>query len=140
MPIPKLFVDRSAWVAICDSRDDCHPSALAFNRKIARKVTIVITNYILDETYTMLLNNAGYTPTLDFQRKLDIFIQEGVVEVIWITPEIAQQAWVIFERFNTDKQWSFSDCTSYVVMQEQGITDVFTFDHHFSQMGFNRLP
>ncbi len=140
MPIPKLFVDPSAWVAICDSRDDCHQPALVFNRKIARKFTLVVTNYILDEIYTLLLNNAGYTKTLDFQRTLEILIQEGVVELIWITPEVARQAWVIFERFNTDKQWSFTDCTSYVVMQEQGITDVFTFDRHFSQMGFNRLP
>ncbi|WP_233258721.1 PIN domain-containing protein [[Phormidium] sp. ETS-05] len=62
------------------------------------------------------------------------------MKIIWIDEEIAAKAWAIFEKFNPDKQWSFTDCTSYVVMQEQGITDVFTFDRHFSQMGFSRLP
>ncbi|OLP18511.1 hypothetical protein BST81_10555 [Leptolyngbya sp. 'hensonii'] len=88
----------------------------------------------------MLLSNAGYAATLSFKRKFDILLQTSVVNLIWITPEISSQTWQIFEQFNTDKQWSFTDCTSYVVMKDQGITEAFTFDHHFSQMGFIRRP
>lgn len=53
---------------------------------------------------------------------------------------MAAQAWSIFAQFNQDKQWSFTDCVSYAVMKELVITEVFTFDHHFSQMGLRRLP
>jgi uncharacterized protein len=140
MPLPKLFVDTSAWVAISDRRDTYHSQAIAFNQQVARNVTLVVTNYILDETYTLLLINAGYAATLSFKRKFDILLQTSVVDLIWVTPEIANQTWQVFEQFNTDKQWSFTDCTSYVAMKNQGITEVFSFDHHFSQMGFTRLP
>jgi predicted nucleic acid-binding protein len=47
-------------------------------------------------------------------------------------------AWEIFARFNVAKEWSFTDCTSYAVMKQLGITEVFAFDHHFTQMGFVR--
>ena len=39
-----------------------------------------------------------------------------------------------------DKLWSFTDCVSYVVMKQRGITEAFAFDHHFEQMGFGRQP
>jgi len=39
-----------------------------------------------------------------------------------------------------DKQWSFTDCTSYVVMRQLGIEEAFAFDRHFEQMGFVRRP
>jgi len=46
----------------------------------------------------------------------------------------------VFERFNVDKQWSFTDCVSYVVMKQNEIEEAFAFDHHFEQMGFVRRP
>ena len=47
---------------------------------------------------------------------------------------------MIFERFNQDKKWSFTDCTSKVLMERLGIVEVFSFDHHFEQMGFVMKP
>src|SRR6516162_5359042 len=38
-----------------------------------------------------------------------------------------------------DKEWSLTDCISFVVMNERGITDAFTNDHHFEQAGFQIL-
>ena len=49
-------------------------------------------------------------------------------------------AWTVFERFNKDKSWSFTDCTTYAVMKQMAIAEVFGFDHHFEQMGFRRKP
>ncbi len=54
-------------------------------------------------------------------------------------PEIEQDAWVIFERYD-DKDFSFTDCTSFVVMKQQCIVSVITDDSHFKQMGFDLLP
>ena len=38
-----------------------------------------------------------------------------------------------------DKSWSLTDCISFCVMRELGITDVLTTDRHFSQAGFHVL-
>ena len=53
---------------------------------------------------------------------------------------MANQAWDAFQMYNVDKTWSFTDCTSFAVMKNMGLTEVFAFDHHFEQMGFIRLP
>ena len=107
---------------------------------IARKSHLVVTDYILDETYTLLLMNVGYMATVSFKQKLDLMFRQNIVSVYWVNEPITAQAWSIFERFNQDKQWSFTDCVSYAMMKEVGITEAFTFDHHFSQMGLQRMP
>lgn len=55
-----------------------------------------------------------------------------------ITEEIEEQAWKLFKQYS-DKDFSFTDCTSFVVMQQLGLSEVFTNDHHFEQMGFTIL-
>ncbi len=136
----RLFVDTGAWDAIADKGDKNHENALRFRDQIVGEYTLVTTNYILDELYTLLLLNIGYSETVLFKEQLDILIEEDVLELVWITEDIAEAAWKVFEQFNTDKRWSFTDCTSCVVMQELGITEVFAFDHHFEQMRFIRHP
>jgi len=132
----QVFVDTSAWDAIADSGDPHHEMAMLLKDEIAGQCRLVITNYILDELYTLLLMNVGYQRTVDFRHKLDVLVQEGVLQVIWVSEDIAAEAWLVFEQFNVDKQWSFTDCISYAVMKQRGITEAFAFDHHFAQMGF----
>jgi predicted nucleic acid-binding protein len=136
----QMFVDTSAWDAIVDGGDTHHAMALLFKDEIAGQYRLVVTNYILDELYTLLLMNLGYQRTMDFKRGLDVLVQEGILEVVWVSKDIATEAWAVFEQFNVDKQWSFTDCVSYVVMKQREITEAFTFDHHFAQMGFVCLP
>jgi hypothetical protein len=38
-----------------------------------------------------------------------------------------------------DKEWTLTDCTSFLVMRERDITGVLTGDHHFEQAGFTAL-
>jgi uncharacterized protein len=135
----QVFVDTSAFAALADKNDDNHAKAVDFNKTISG-IRLVTTNYVLDELYTLLLLHAGYSKTVQFKHRLDFLITRKALVVVWISEAIATQTWQIFEQFNTDKQWSFTDCTSYVVMKDQGITEAFTFDHHFSQMGFIRRP
>lgn len=136
----QLFVDTSAWGALADKADKDHARALQFRDEIVGKCNLVTSNYILDELYTLLLMNVGLYPTIDYKKKLDILIAEHVLEIIWIDLSIAKQGWDVFEQYNTDKSWSFTDCTSYAAMKKSGIAEVFAFDHHFEQMGFILLP
>jgi predicted nucleic acid-binding protein len=136
----QILVDTSAWDAIADSGDPNHDVALLFRDEIAGQCQLVVTNYILDELYTLLLMNVGYRRAVDFKTKLDILVEESVLEVVWVSEDIASEAWTVFERFNVDKQWSFTDCVSYVVMKQRRITEVFAFDDDFAQMGFMCRP
>lgn len=136
----QIFVDTSAWDAIADGGDPNHEVALLFRDEIAGQCRLVVTNYILDELYTLLLMNIGYQRAVDFKRKLDVLSHEGILEVIWVSEAVATDAWTVFEQFNVDKKWSFTDCVSYVVMKQRGITEAFAFDGDFAQMGFVYQP
>ncbi|MCG3157652.1 MAG: 23S rRNA-specific endonuclease VapC20 [bacterium] len=114
-----IFVDTGAWVALEDKRDSHHIAALKLKLKyelVAAKTRLITTNYILDETYTLMLLNTGYARTVSFKHALDRLIRQNVIVVLHITPDIEYEAWEIFERFNRDKSWSFTDCTSRVIM------------------------
>ena len=56
------------------------------------------------------------------------------IRIKWITPTDFDTAWTVFQQFN-DKAWSFTDCTSRVIMQRLGIEQAFAFDEHFRQFG-----
>ena len=136
----QIFVDTSAWDALADKKDQDHTNAIRLRGKIAGKYKLVTSNYILDELYTLLLMNVGYLPTVNYKEKLDILIAENVLDVIWIDHDLAKRGWDVFGQYNSDKKWSFTDYTYYVVMKEFDIAEVFAFDHHFEQMGFILLP
>jgi hypothetical protein len=136
----RIFVDTGAWDAIVDSGDVNHDLALLFQDEIIGQYRLVVSNYVLDELYTLLLMNVGYQRTIEFKRQLDVLADERVLEIVWVTPEIASEAWRVFEQYNQDKQWSYTDCVSYVVMKQLDIEEAFAFDHHFEQMGVVRRP
>jgi len=136
-----IFVDTGAWVALAFANDENHKSALLLQQQLAKqKIRLVTSDYILDETYTFILYKAGYDAALRFHDGIEIMLAGGILQLIQVAESIQRSAWTVFERFNMDKEWSFTDCTSKVVIEQIGLTDVFTFDDHFGQMGFVRLP
>jgi predicted nucleic acid-binding protein len=58
--------------------------------------------------------------------------------VVRVDKEIFGEAWRLYSE-RLDKEWSFTDCASFIVMNRMGLTDAFTSDHHFEQAGFNIL-
>jgi predicted nucleic acid-binding protein len=136
----KIFIDTSAWDAIEDRGDPNHELALAFKDDLSDNCRLITTDYVLDETYTLLLLNVGYERTIAFQKNTSELRQTGILAVVHVTSSLCDEAWDIFKRFNVDKKWSFTDCVSYVVMKQLDIETVFAFDYHFEQMGFNRKP
>ena len=136
-----VFVDTSAWDAIEDGGDRHHAAALRFKEELAQQqARLYVTNFILDECYTLLLRNVGYARTVAFKRAIDLMRAGGILIVVHVSEEIEHAAWEVFERFNQDKAWSFTDCVTKVVMENLDIRQVFAFDHHFDQMGFLRRP
>jgi predicted nucleic acid-binding protein len=56
-----------------------------------------------------------------------------------ISPQLFREARKMYER-HSDKAWSLTDCSSFLLMRELGIQNALTFDHHFEQAGFRTIP
>jgi hypothetical protein len=137
----KIFIDTSAWVALENRRDIHYEQAIAFRDEIRNKrYRLYTSNFVLDETYTLLLANVGYERTIESAKRIKVLRDKGLLHVIQVTEDIEDSAWDIFERFNRDKFWSFTDCTSKAIMELLDINESFSFDRNFEQMGFVKRP
>lgn len=132
-----LFVDTSSWCALYDPTDQFHQKATNFWRQLQpQPIRLITSEYVLDETYTLLRMRAGLTPAIAFH---DLLSKSQILGVIEIDEDIRSKAWYIFTRY-TDKDFSFTDCTSFAIMDQLGLTQAFAFDDHFTQYGFVCLP
>lgn len=136
----RLFLDTSALVAIEDLNDSNHRKALTLREQIRRGDTpfrtLFTSNYVVDEVITLLRFHCGHHVALAFRRALDA---SKLVRVLWVTEPIEKAAWARFQK-RTDKAYSFTDCTSFALMDAEAIRSSFTFDQHFSQEGYNVVP
>ncbi len=133
-----IFVDTSAWYALKATDDRFHDDAVSFYDMLmtGRHGSLVVSDYILDETATLLMNTKGGKTAAAF---LDEALQSKSVRLIWIQPQLFHQATGTFKT-GSDRGWSFTDCTSFELMHQLKIGEAFAFDRHFSEAGFNRLP
>ncbi len=132
-----LFVDTAGWAACADAADAAHAEAAAArDRWLERAGLLVTTDYVLDETLTLLRFRLGLQATETWWSQI-----EGSSRLRWefISPERAEKARAIFFRYR-DKDFSFTDCTSFVVMRDLKLRQVLTTDRHFSQMLFTVQP
>lgn len=95
-----------------------------------------MTDYIFDETYTALRNWLGHKLAVSFG---DLVLKSKVLNLIRVDEELFDAAWEI-ARKHSDKSYSFTDCTSFALMERLGIDSAFTFDRHFMQYGFTAKP
>ena len=130
------FIDSGPFRALNNTADQYFSSARQrYTELINVPVKLVTTDYVIDEVYTGLLVDSGYRSAINFDNVLRL--GKWVVEKI--SADRFTKAQEVFCKFNKDKKWSFTDCTSYVVMKELKINTVFTFDDNFKQMGFKVL-
>ena len=133
----KLFVDSSAWTASFNPRDKYFARARQALQSIAgQEVEFVTTDYVLDETLTNLQSGYSHAVAENFGVWV---LKQANIRIEYITEAIWNDAWAMFQQYD-DKDFSFTDCTSFVVMQRHKLREVFSFDHHFEQMGFRLWP
>jgi uncharacterized protein len=125
-----IFVDTSVWFAYFVEEDVDHALVRAWHSQMTD--VLVTTDYVLDELLT-LLKARGYARKA--ARVGDLIFAESMCELLYLNVEDVEEAWRLFRRFD-DKAWSFTDCTSYIVMQRLGITTAAALDDHFRQFGF----
>ncbi len=132
-----LFVDTAGWVACADAADPAHSrAAAARDHWLDQGGLLVTSDYVVDETLTFLRLRLGLDATEAWWRQV-----EGSSRLRWksVTPARADKARDFFFRYR-DKEFSFTDCTSFVVMRELKLREALTTDRHFAQAGFTALP
>ena len=97
---------------------------------------LATTDYVMDETLTLLRARRGLPAAHQLASLVD---SSPNVELVWVGEERYRQALELMMSY-PDKEWSLTDCTSFVVMRELGIRDAFTFDANFAQAGFQIHP
>jgi uncharacterized protein len=128
-----IFADTFYFLAIVNVRDAAHQKAVAFSD--VHDGTLVTTAWVLTELADGLSRSAQRKA---FRRVLDDLDADPNTILIPPSPRLFQKGAKLYDA-RPDKLWSLTDCISFVVMEEQGISDALTGDHHFEQAGFNAL-
>lgn len=124
-----IFVDTGGWYAIVVPTDARHAGAIAWYQQ--NTDSLLTTDYIVDETLTLLRARGEHIHATGFGE--DIFAGR-LGELYFLSIGDVLQTWETYRRY-ADKDWSFTDCSSKVVIEKLGITHAFAFDQHFHQFG-----
>ena len=131
-----VFVDTSGFYALLAQQDDQHEKANDILRRSSiDKRTFVTTDYVLDEAATLLLARG-----LDHivESMFEAVLQSKACKVVWMDAELFYRTKVFFLK-HKDHPWSFTDCSSFLVMKDLGLHEALTKDKHFIQAGFKAL-
>jgi predicted nucleic acid-binding protein len=130
----RLFVDTGAWYALVDREDPYHERAKSFYEK--NRLLFVTTNFVFDEAVTLIMNRLGWRIAAQFGAGLKESRLVGLSPVLDIDED---RAWEVFLRYK-DAGFSYTDCTSFSVMDRLKVDTVFGFDSHFRVKGFHVTP
>jgi predicted nucleic acid-binding protein len=133
--VKEILYDTWAYVAAADRRDQHHAKAVELAVQVEEVGLHPVTSTdIMNETLTLLRRRAGHRVAVEFGEGLRQSTREGTVTLVMITEAHLEKAWNLFKRYKDIPKLSFTDCTSFVIMQERGIKYVFTGDTHFEQV------
>jgi predicted nucleic acid-binding protein len=124
-----IFVDTGAWFAIVMPSDPNHQRVMSFLR--GNIMPLVTTDYVIDEILTLLRARGETAKAIALGRQL---LDLRFSNVISVSPDIFARAWTVF-RENPARRWSFTDCTSKVVMETLHVKHALAFDQHFLEFG-----
>lgn len=132
----EVLVDTSGYYALIDRRDPVHERARATVAALARQGRrLIVTDYAVSETVTLARARGGTNAAL---RVLDLIEQSVAFRVERIDAG-RFDATKSFYRKHADRDYSFADCASFVVMRELGLRQALTTDRHFPEAGFEAL-
>jgi hypothetical protein len=132
-----LFVDTAGWVACADSADPAHGRCCAArDAALEAGQTLVTSDFVVDEALTLIRFRLSLGAAEVWWRQV-----ENSPRLRWerVDSNRFEKARYLFFQYR-DKDFSFTDCTSFVIMQEVRLTHAITTDRHFRQMGFHVLP
>jgi uncharacterized protein len=132
----KVFADAVYWIALLHQKDSLHQRAVTVSRSLD-ETQVVTTEMVLTE-----LLNAFAERGTELRHAAAQLVQRLRQDPnTRIIPQTTAQFEDAFELYRNrrDKEWSHTDCASFLVMENQEITEALTYDQHFEQAGFKAL-
>lgn len=128
----KTFIDTSFFKALIDRQDKFHNQANKIWKKLEQtNANLVCSNYIVDETATLIRAKIGLETAFKFRQLL---VNSRKIKICRVLIEDEAEAWEWFK--NDWSRLSFTDCVSFAQMKRLGIKQACSFDQHFARAGF----
>ena len=132
----KFFLDSAYAIALSAVTDQYHKKAEILARQIETDaIQMITTRAVILEIGNALARLRYRAAAIEL---LDSLEEDPNVKIIALSEELYNRAMELY-RQRPDKEWGLTDCVSFVVMQDYGITEVLTTDEHFKQAGFKAL-
>lgn len=130
-----LLIDSGAFLAMLDAGDSHHLPAAQFARA-NKTATFYLPDTIFAETMVLVKARLGAQAAITLGERL---LTSTQFRILPLSTDDQQATWDIFRRY-IDKDWSYVDCSILAMARRLSISRVFGFDHHFDQMGLQRVP
>jgi len=125
----RIIADTSAIYALIDRSDEFHQKARQIVKELSlKKVDVILTNFILAETHALILSRLGH----ELAR---LWIKNLIWTIEHVNREDELRAREIIINFQ-DKTYSYTDASTFAVMERLKIDSAFSFDNHFIQYGW----
>ena len=134
--MPRYFVDTFYWVALSDPRDQWHARVLAFSQSL-RDYHLYTVDEVLAEYLTFYSASRPHVRADAVQTVRNILHDPNITVIPQSHASFLDA--LAFYASRLDKQYSLTDCVSMQAMRREGLTDVLTNDHHFTQEGLHIL-
>jgi predicted nucleic acid-binding protein len=132
--VERAFVDTSAWFALANRSDPEHGAVRDALRSAAGR--LVTSSFVFDETVTLCRTRLGHAAAV----KVGGALRAGdVADLVRIGPEDERNAWTLFVK-RADQPYSFTDCTSFVLMRRLRLGRAIALDDDFRREGFEIVP
>lgn len=128
-----VFADTFYFFALLNRADEAHFAASRFAADGSK--SLLTTAWVLTELADGLAETGGRTILNALLLDLE---NDARTQIIGANAELWREGVVLYGE-RPDKQWSLTDCISFVVMKKRGIQEALTADHHFEQAGFTAL-
>jgi hypothetical protein len=128
-----VFADSSYFLALLSPRDAWHENTMRLSA--SNRASVITTEFVLLEVANGLSSSGRRAA---FRAVLEDLRDDPTAVTVPASPDLLRAGTELYLA-RPDKEWSLTDCTSFVVMGREGLTDALTADHHFEQAGFKAL-
>jgi len=139
----KLFIDTWGWLTLRDRKEPQHQEVKEFYSQIRKRKGIIYTSdYVLDETITLLFRRLPFKASKGSLATIDNAIKDGYIQMEWVTPDRFERAKGLRLKYQDKPKISFTDFTTMVIMKDLSVKGIVSEDGHFEHvgMGFRRKP
>ena len=131
-----VLVDSSAFLSLEDADERSHEAAtLAFRGLVSAGTHLLTTNFVFDESYTLILTRLGRRRAVAWGTSAR---QSKLIELMRVDEDHEEAAWELILSFE-DKSFSFTDATSFAVAESLEIEEALSLDRHFRECGRLRV-